>query len=441
MCGGGGAPPPPAIDPAAQELQQRQLDLLKEQQRQQEIFQPLQAEQYGYETTYERNPVFVEYDNLLAKRQQTSDPNEIKAIDTRLGELQPQRNTQRENLVSGYTKTAARAEQDKQVAELQTSQMETAKRANDALNKYLDSLDTEDYKAYQKAQQDLQAQQTQIALQQGERTQKALNGELPLSQGTIDRKAQDFQMLKENLARGGNAIIGDDPNSAYSLSSPGEQALKEFNTRYASVEDQERRGALDTGTSAYLQAVGLAGNLGKSDLSAATGLSQPGGYAATSTSMAPGASPVQNNLSLVQGYGSAMNPYLQQQQMQWQTGQNNAQISAQDRAGWLQLGGTLAGAGGTAALMMSSRTMKKNIEAIKSEKDATKAIAKTPVYRWNYKSEPDGYKRHLGTMTEEAPEDVVAEDGKHLDIASYLGLLTLSTRDLHGRVLSLEGGN
>ncbi len=89
--------------------------------------------------------------------------------------------------------------------------------------------------------------------------------------------------------------------------------------------------------------------------------------------------------------------------------------------------------------MMSSRKMKKNIEPIKSDSDATKALAKTPVYRWNYKTEPKGYKRHLGTMTDEAPDDVVTDDGDHLDIASYLGLLTLSTKDLHGRVLSLEG--
>jgi hypothetical protein len=235
-------------------------------------------------------------------------------------------------------------------------------------------------------------------------------------------------------------VIGDDPSSAYSLTSPGSQALKEFNSRYASLEDQERRGALDSGTSAYLQAVGLSGNLGKTDLNTVGQLSNPGGYASTSTSLTPGATPVANNLNLVQGYTTALNPYLQQQQMQWQTGQNNAQIAAADRAGWLQLGGTVGGAGiGSALALMSSRKTKKNIESIKSEKDATRALAKTPVYRWNYKDEPDGHKRHLGTMTEEAPDDVVADDGKHLDVASYMGLLTLSTKDLHNRVLSLEG--
>lgn len=405
MCGGGGAPPPPPIDPVADELAKKQIKLLEEQALQQKVFQGLQAEQYGYEPIYD---------------------NKWQPMEDRK--------------IVGYQKSDARAEQDKQISELQSQQMATAKRANDALEKYLDSLDTEDYKAYQKAQQDLQAQQTQIALQQGERTQKALKGELPLSEGTVQRKAQDFQLLKENLARGGNAIIGDDPSSAYSLSSPGSQALKEFNSRYASLEDQERRGALDSGTSAYLQAVGLSGNLGKSDLGTVGQLSNPGGYASSSTSLMPGVSPVSNNLNLVQGYSSAMNPYLRQQEMQWQTGQNNAQIAAADRAGWMNLAGTALGSGaGVAALALSNRKFKKNIEPIKSERDATKALAGTPVYRWNYKNEPDGHKKHLGTMTDEAPADVVTDDGDYLDITSYLGLLTLSAKDLHGRILSLEG--
>jgi len=356
MCGGGGgAPPPPPIDPKAQELEQKQLDLLNQQNQQQTAFQGLQAQQYGYEPIYEQNPVYndpniANYGHRLTelKTGTPSNPNDPHDTVAYISKFLQDNPTQ---IITGYKKSDARATQDTALADLQTQQMGTAKRANDALNKYLDSLDTEDYKAYQAAQQQLQEQQTQIAIQQGERQKKALNGELPLSQGTIDRKAQDFQLLKENLARGGNAVIGDDPNSAYSLTSPGSQALKEFNSRYASLEDQERRGELDSGTSNYLQAVGLSGNLGKSDLSTVGQLSNPGGYAATSTSLTPGASPVANNLNLVQGYGSAMNPYLQQQQMQWQTGQNNAQLKAQNQAGWLQLGGTLAGAGVTAAAL------------------------------------------------------------------------------------------
>jgi hypothetical protein len=453
MCGGGGVPPPPAPDPSQVALQQEQLKLLQQQSALTNAFVPLQAEQAGYEAVYGPNPEIQkrleEVDSLrtqykLHDKEGTAEYNaapqsvrdRINQLGKEIGDLGYRGGTP-EQVVVGYKKSAAKTEQDKALAELQSAQMATSKRANDLLNKYLDSLDTEDYKAYQAAQQKLQEQQTQVALAQGERQQKALKGELPLSEGTIQRKTADFQLLKENLARGGNAIIGDDPSTAYSLSSPGEQALKEFNSRYSAIEGQERQGTLDSSAQTYLQSVGLAGNLGQSKLASITGLSQPGGYAATSSSINP-MSPVQNNLSLVGGYSAAMQPYLQMQEMQNQNNQMNAQIRAQDRAGYMQLGGTALGSG-AALYALSNRKEKKNIEPIKSEADATRALAKTPVYRWNYKSEPDGHKRHLGTMTDEAPDDVVTEDGRYLDVTSYLGLLTLSAKDLHGRLLSLEG--
>lgn len=443
MCGGNDVPPPPAPDPAQVELEKQQFKLLQDQASQQSLFQPLQAAAAGYEPVYGPDPkqqkLFDQLSAMDAQHEEGWRSPERKAITDQLEALGYTGGGGPSQVVVGYKKTDARTQQDSQLADLQTAQMASAKKANDALNTYLDTLNTDDYKKYQKAQQDLQAQQTQIALAQGERTKKALNGELPLSQGTIDRKAADFQILKENLARNGNAIIGDDPNGAYSLSSPGEQALKEFNTRYASIEDQERRGALDSGTTSYLSAVGLSGNLGKGDLQTVGQLSNPGGYATSSTSFNPNSSPVQNNLNLVQGYSSAMTPYLQAQTLANSNNQMNAQIGAQQQAGWLQLGGTVAGAAAGAAITKSNRRFKKNIEPIKSEADATKALAKTPVYRWNYNEEPDGHKKHLGTMTDEAPRDVVTEDGDFLDITSYLGLLTLSAKDLHGRILSLEG--
>ncbi len=442
MCGGGGAPPPPPLDPKAQELEQQQIDLLNTQAAQNKAYQDLQASNAGYTPIMGADPKAValtaKIDAANAKYGNNTNP-ESMAWRQQYTAAGYDNSDWQHSTVTGYTKTEARTAQDAALADLQTTQMATAQKANDALNKYLDSLNTDDYKAYQAAQQELQSQQTQIALAQGERQKKALAGELPISQGTIDRKAQDFQLLKENLARGGNAIIGDDPSSAYSLSSPGVQALKEFNTRYAGIEDQERQGTLDSSAQTYLQSVGLSGNLGQTALTNTSSLSNPGGYAATSPSLNPNSSPVQNNLSLVQGYGSAMNPYLQQQQMQWQTGQNNAQIGAANQAGWLQLGGTVLGAAAGTYAAASNRRFKKNIEPIKSESDATRALAGTPVYRWNYKEEPDGHKKHLGTMTDEAPEDVVTEDGDFLDVTSYLGLLTLSAKDLHGRVMSLEG--
>lgn len=452
------APP----DPNMNALQQEQLKLLQQQGDQQSAFSPILAEQMGYTET--RTPTQVTNPQIKETKDAVNYlTNVLNAGPDRNGNYSAggktfTEETLKDNIAgnqrvldglpatvgsttdytTSYAKTAERTAQDKQLADLQSAQMATAQKANDSLNKYLDSLNTDDYKTYQAAQQQLQEQQTQIALAQGTRTQQALEGKLPLSQGTIDRKAADFQLLKENLARSGNAIIGDDPASAYSLSSPGVQALKAFNQQYGTIEAQERQGQLDTGSQAYLQSVGLSGNIGQNALTTTGQLSNPGGYASTSTSLNPNTSPVANNASLIQGYSSAINPYIQQQQLGQQASQFGAQMNSQNQAGYLNLAGTTIGAG-LGAYAASNRRFKKNIEAIGSERDATKAIAKTPVYRWNYKNEPDGHKKHLGTMTDEAPEDVVTEDGDFLDVTSYMGLLTLSTKDLHNRVLSLEG--
>ena len=445
------APGATPTDPNLSALEREQLKLLQEQGADNKLWSPLLAEQYGYAAQY--NTPTTETEGRAAHpelAQQYDDANKY-AHDVGWGDDQHYFDHYAkqkallakimEPVITGYQKSADKTSQDAQIRELQSAQMGTAKKANELLNTYLDSLNSDDYKAYQKAQQDLAAQQTQIGLLQGERTKRALEGNLPVSQGTIDRKASDFQLLKENLARSGNAIIGDDPSSAYSLSSPGVQALKAFNQQYGTIEAQERQGQIDTGTQGYLQAVGLSGNAAQNNVSATGQMSNPGGYASTSTSLTPSNAMVPNNTSLIQGYSSAMNPYLQQQQLSQQQGQFNTQVNAANQAGYMQLGGSLigAGAGIYGANAKSNRRFKKNIEPIKSDRDATKALAGTPVYRWNYKEEPDGHKKHLGTMTDEAPEDVVTEDGDHLDITSYMGLLTLSTRDLHSRVLSLEG--
>jgi len=361
----GGNAQTPGADPNLNALENEQLSLLREQREQQRMFQPLQAEQAGYQLV--QTPVQAWSDAAKAKyfkanpgaeAQGVADYNAAYPQGTNFGikdegalarynDLWKKINAQTDDT---YSKTTKRTAQDKQIEDLQGAQMATAQRANDALNKYLESMETDDYKAYQKAQQELQAQQTQIALQQGERTKKALAGELPVSQGTIDRKAQDFQLLKENLARSGNAIIGDDPGSAYSLSSPGVQALKQFNQQYGTIEAQERQGQLDTGTQGYLQAVGMSGDIGQNALNTTGQLSNVGGYAGTSSSLNPGASPVQNNAGLIQGYSAAMTPYLQQQQLQNSNNQLNAEMQNANKAGWLQLagmgGGMVAGAYG-----------------------------------------------------------------------------------------------
>lgn len=367
MSSSGGNAQTPGADPRLTSLEQEQLNLLQEQDSNNKIYAPLQAENAGYSPVY-GNKVSTgkTAQDLMAlwtaPYDTTPDANGIvkaPTIDyggktftredfrTQIYGPALEAAAKADSQITGYSKTPERIAQDKQVADLQSAQLETSKKASSLLSRYLDTLNSDDYKAYQKSQQDLAAQQTQIALLQGERTKRALDGTLPVSQGTVQRKANDFQMLKESMAKSGNAIIGDDPGSAYSLSSPGAQALKDFNTRYGVVEDQERQGALDTGTSSYLQAVGLSGTTGQNAVNTAGQLSAPQGFAATSTSLTQ-PSPVPNNLPLIQSYGSAMNPYLQQQQLDNSNQQFNAQTANANKAGWLSLAGVGAGMAGGA---------------------------------------------------------------------------------------------
>lgn len=79
-----------------------------------------------------------------------------------------------------------------------------------------------------------------------QRRERALNGTLPVSQGLIDRKAQDFTLLKEGAARRGIVIQGEDPSSATSQSTAGNELVGQFKRTYGLLEDAERRGELSS---------------------------------------------------------------------------------------------------------------------------------------------------------------------------------------------------
>lgn len=436
MCGGGGgAPPPPPPSATEEQLRQKQLDLLNEQQKEQEAFAPFQASAYGYNRKSTLSPEDQATLDVINHNLATVD---YRPTDRAVTEKQ--RDDILKKSVISYEKTPERIAQEKQLADLQTLQLDTSTKSNKAINDYLDSLNSPEAKAAQAKEATLTAQQQDIALQQGERQKLALEGKLPVSRGTTDRKTEDFAILKENLARSGNNIIGDDPSTAYSLSSPGTQALDLFNRRYGAIESQERQGTLDSSAQTYLQSVGLSGDIGNRTLSNAGSTANPGGYASTSSAFNL-ANPGTNRLGLAQGYGGAAQPYAQDRNMMWQNSVNNAQIAQQDRAGWLNLAGSVVGAGTSAAFLMSTKKAKKKIvkEGAKEERAAMKSLSGTPIYNWKYKNESDASKSHVGTLTEEAPPEIVSKDGRSLDVASYFGLLTHGIKDINRRLVRLEG--
>ena len=143
--------------------------------------------------------------------------------------------------------------------------------------------------------------------------------------------------------------------------------------------------------------------------------------------------------SLASGWGAAQQPYANQRQLQYGgvlQGYNNA---SNEQAGIYNLIGTGIGAG-AGLYALSSKHAKKDILEMEEgdEDESLSLVSKGKVYRWNYKGEPDGPRRHMSLMAEEAPDDVRAPDGKHLDVGNYLGLLTSAVKSLTRKVEALE---
>lgn len=178
-----------------------------------------------------------------------------------------------------------------------------------------------------------QAQADQVSSLQTDRYLKALKGELPVSEQTLQQKKQDFATLRENLARKGNLITGDTPEGAVGNSSAAAANLGEFNRTYALLEDQQRRGEL------------AAGGMGAGPSAI------PLGYTTGASQYSP-ASLIPGYQSAVQGYGMAAQPYAEQRAQAYQNTLQNAQLSLQRQAGTNQLIGSGAGLALTGAVLL-----------------------------------------------------------------------------------------
>ena len=166
-----------------------------------------------------------------------------------------------------------------------------------------------------------------------DRRQKALEGKLPVSQGLIDRKAEDFGLLKESAARSGILIEGDTPESATSSSTSGNELLGQFNRTYGLLENAERHGELmSTVTPSQVQGASpYAGTNYGTSLNFATA----GG--------AGGLLPAYGQLS--QLYGGAASPFANQRYLSYQGQLNSYNANQQRRASLTSLlgyGGGLA---------------------------------------------------------------------------------------------------
>lgn len=181
-----------------------------------------------------------------------------------------------------------------------------------------------------RAQQEQYGQMAdEISALQSQRYLKALKGELPVSEATLQRKDKEFSLLRENLARrGGGEIVGDSPEGSYGTSSAAAQNLGEFQRTYKLIQDAEARGELASG------GMGAA----------------PGTTSLNSYNSSFGYSPanlIPSYGSLASGYGAAAQPYTQQRQLQYQASLQQAALRSQGGAA----GMGLLGMGGSAAIM------------------------------------------------------------------------------------------
>jgi hypothetical protein len=179
--------------------------------------------------------------------------------------------------------------------------------------------------------------QNEISLVEGAKYKAALEGNAPISEGTRQRKASDFSILKENLARGGNLIEGNDPATATANSTAGQQALAEFNKTWGLLEDQERHGSIAQGASTNLNRYSLTQG-STNPISLSTGASAYGPQ-----SVIPG------YMNLSGGYGNAAMPFAQQRAGQYQSAYGNAALDSQQQSAIYSLmglaGGTLLSSG------------------------------------------------------------------------------------------------
>lgn len=162
-----------------------------------------------------------------------------------------------------------------------------------------------------------------LKLQQ-ERQTKALKGELPITEGTLQRKQEEFERFREAMARKGTPISGDTLENATGTSTSAIQALKAFKERWQLVESAERQGELTTGQSAILQSMGVASDIGQRRIS--------------NLAQFP-----QRQTGTFQAFSQALQPYQYQRGLVTQADIASARSSATETAGLYGAIGTGAG--------------------------------------------------------------------------------------------------
>jgi len=283
--GGGGQEAPNIPGPTSIQLQAQQdtINLLNQFQQQVSELRPLVLEGSGFTEEIDQSKVSEKTKSEIALREQEISRLESEGLSAaqagglRPGQTAEQRFEQilvqnRDELTQfkaaalreGGTliKTPQRLEQEKALKELQTTQNEIAAKQAEVLKQRLTAQTGPEAQKALKKQQELEEQFRDVTGQFIERQQKALAGELPVSQALTRQKQEQFNQFKEAQARQGNIILGNTPEEALAKGTGATAALSKFQERFGILEEQERRGVI-VGENPLLQsALGQVGNIG-----------------------------------------------------------------------------------------------------------------------------------------------------------------------------------
>lgn len=103
----------------------------------------------------------------------------------------------------------------------------------------------------------LETTSDQIGLQEAQRLQDAIAGNLDPSNAIINQEKKEFEKLKEAAGQRGIKLEGNDLYSATSQSTAGNQLLNDLRSNFAARRDTERQNIINQATSANMNRLGF----------------------------------------------------------------------------------------------------------------------------------------------------------------------------------------
>ena len=179
----------------------------------------------------------------------------------------------------------------------------------------------------------LETTSDQIGLQEAQRLQDAIAGNLAPSNAIVNQEKKEFEKLKEAAGQRGIKLEGNDLYSATSQSTAGNQLLNDLRSNFAARRDTERQNIINQATSANMNRLGFGLDRQNQLYNQAQGVrTDPSqstlGFMRESQSYSP-ANLTDYYANLNNQYLAYANPYANQRMTEYQGALNNAQYNNQ----------------------------------------------------------------------------------------------------------------